>query len=131
MNKHKKEMNFNKTEKSFSAIICATHLSTAVASREKKFQHFVFNKYFCLVLGVLKSRISKKSFKLLLRKSDFKFAAKTPMDARLRFWASTMILSFSANIGAQIIYIRTLSGLSNLELGLEDNILFIYVVIGI
>ena len=33
------------------------HLSTAVAWREKKFQHFVFNKYFCLVLGVLKSKI--------------------------------------------------------------------------
>ena len=34
-----------------------THLSTAVAWREKKFKHFVFNKYFCLVLGVLKSKI--------------------------------------------------------------------------
>ena len=38
-----------------------SHLSTAVAWREKKFKHFVFYKYFCLVLGLLKSRISKKS----------------------------------------------------------------------
>ena len=37
-----------------------SHLSTAVAWREKKFKHFVFNKYFSLVLGVLKSKISKK-----------------------------------------------------------------------
>ena len=36
------------------------HLSTAVAWREKKYKHFVFNKYFSLVLGVLKSKISKK-----------------------------------------------------------------------
>ena len=48
------------------------HLSTAVAWREKKFQHFVFNKYFCLVLGVLKSKILKKSFEPFLRKRDFK-----------------------------------------------------------
>ena len=48
------------------------HLSTAVAWREKKFKHFVFNKYFCLVLGLLKSRISEKSFELLLRKLNFK-----------------------------------------------------------
>ena len=27
----------------------------------KKFKHFVLNKYFCLVLGQLKSKISKKS----------------------------------------------------------------------
>ena len=56
-------------------LLCATvvpHLSTAVAWREKKFQHFVFYKYFCLVLGLLKSRISKKSFELLLRKLNFK-----------------------------------------------------------
>ena len=37
-----------------------SHLSTAVAWREKKSKHFVFNKYFSLVLGVLKSKISKK-----------------------------------------------------------------------
>ena len=49
-----------------------THLSTAVAWREKKFKHFVFNKYFCLVLGVLKSKISKKSNEGLGRKLDFK-----------------------------------------------------------
>ena len=48
------------------------HLSTAVAQRKKKFKHFVFNKYFSLVLGVLKSKISKKSFEPLLRKLDFK-----------------------------------------------------------
>ena len=50
----------------------AAHLSTAVAQREKKCKQFVFNKYFSLVLGVLKSKISKKSFELLLRKLDFK-----------------------------------------------------------
>ena len=55
-----------------SVILKFTHLSTAVAWREKKFKHFVFYKYFCLVLGLLKSRISKKSFELLLRKLDFK-----------------------------------------------------------
>ena len=48
------------------------HLSTAVAWREKKFKHFVFYKYFFLILGLLKSRIFKKSLELLLRKSDFK-----------------------------------------------------------
>ena len=48
------------------------HLSTAVAWREKKFKHFVFNKYFCLVLGVLKSKISKKSVDSFLRKLDLK-----------------------------------------------------------
>ena len=49
-----------------------THLSTAVAWREKKFKHFVFNKYFSLVLGLLKSRISEKINQLLLNKLDFK-----------------------------------------------------------
>ena len=48
------------------------HLSTAVAWREFFFKHFVFNKYFSLVLGVLKSKISKKSFEPFLRKLDFK-----------------------------------------------------------
>ena len=48
-----------------------SHLSTAVAWREKKFKHFVFYKCFSLILGLLKSRISKKSLELLLRKSDF------------------------------------------------------------
>jgi hypothetical protein len=37
------------------------HLSTDVAWREKKFKHFVFYKYFSLVLGLLKSRISEKT----------------------------------------------------------------------
>ena len=45
-----------------SKILCTvSHLSTAVAWREKICKHFVFNKYFSLVLGVLKSKISKKS----------------------------------------------------------------------
>ena len=44
-----------------------SHLCTAVAWREKNFKHFVFNKYFFLVLGVLKSKISKKSFEHFLR----------------------------------------------------------------
>ena len=52
--------------------ILQTHLSTAVAWREKKFKHFVFYKYFCLVLGVLKSKISKKSVDSFLRKLDLK-----------------------------------------------------------
>ena len=51
--------------------ILITHLSTVVAWREKKFKHFVFYKYFSLVLGVLKSKVSKKSFESLLRKLDF------------------------------------------------------------
>ena len=50
----------------------SSHLSTAVAWREKKSKHFVFNKYFCLVLGVLKSKISKKSNEGLGRKLNFK-----------------------------------------------------------
>ena len=54
------------------AVVNTSHLSTAVAWREKKSKHFVFNKYFCLVLGVLKSKISKKSFEGFLRKLDFK-----------------------------------------------------------
>ena len=49
-----------------------THLSTAVAWREKKFKHFVFYKYFSLVLGLLKSRISEKTIEPLLHKPDFK-----------------------------------------------------------
>ena len=52
--------------------LCTPHLSTAVAWREKKFKHFVFNKYFSLVLGLLKSRISEKINQLLLNKLDFK-----------------------------------------------------------
>jgi hypothetical protein len=60
------------TEGSGGTIPPLSHLSTAVAWREKKFKHFVFNKYFCLVLGVLKSKISKKSMELLGRKLDFK-----------------------------------------------------------
>ena len=48
------------------------HLCTAVAWREKKSKHFVFYKYFCLVLELLKSRISKKINQPLLRKLDFK-----------------------------------------------------------
>ena len=54
------------------APVSVAHLSTAVAWREKKFKRFVFNKYFCLVLGVFKSKISKKSNEGLGRKLDFK-----------------------------------------------------------
>ena len=43
-----------------------TQLSTAVAWREKKSKRFVFNKYFCLILGVLKFGEG------FLRKLDFK-----------------------------------------------------------
>ena len=49
-----------------------THLSTAIAWREKNSKHFVFCKYFCLILGLLKSRISKKYLEGLGRKLDFK-----------------------------------------------------------
>ena len=49
-----------------------THLSTAVAWREKKSKHFVLNKYFCLVLGLHKSKISKKSNEPLGRKPNYK-----------------------------------------------------------
>ena len=38
----------------------------------KKFKHFVFYKYFSLVLGLLKSRIAEKVNQGLLRKPDFK-----------------------------------------------------------
>ena len=57
------------------ARLCAIvpHLSTAVAWREKKFTHFAFNKYFCLVLGLLKSRISEKINQLLLTNSILNF----------------------------------------------------------
>ena len=48
-----------------------SHLSTAVAWREKKFKHFVFYKYFCLVLGLLNSRISEKTIELLKLKIGF------------------------------------------------------------
>ena len=50
-------------------------VTTPIYSRSlegKKFKHFVFNKYFCLVLGVLKSKISQKSVEGFLRKLDFK-----------------------------------------------------------
>merc|ERR1712051_1029057 len=57
------------------------HLSTAVAWREKKCKHFVFYKYFFLVLGLLKSRISEKFNQSLLRKPDFKlFHYKTRVE---------------------------------------------------
>ena len=49
-----------------------SHLSTAVAWREKKCKHFVFNKYLSLVLGLLKSRILEKINQALLNKHDFK-----------------------------------------------------------
>ena len=43
---------------SLEEILHSPHLSTAVAWREKICKHFVFNKYFSLVLGVLKSKKS-------------------------------------------------------------------------
>ena len=46
--------------------------STDLAWREKKCKHFVFNEYFFLVLGLLKSRISEKINQLFLNKLDFK-----------------------------------------------------------
>ena len=49
-----------------------SHLSTAVAWIEKTCKHFVIYKYFCLVLGLLKSRISRIFFEGLGRKLDFK-----------------------------------------------------------
>ena len=49
-----------------------THLCTAVAWREKKFKHFVFYKYFSLVLGLLKSKILEKFGEGPLNKLDFK-----------------------------------------------------------
>ena len=49
-----------------------SHLSTAVAWREIFFKHFVFYKYFCLVLGLLKSIISEKTIEPLLNKPNFK-----------------------------------------------------------
>ena len=49
-----------------------SHLSTAVAWREKKFKHIVFYKYFSLVLGLLKSRNSEKINQPFLNKLDFK-----------------------------------------------------------
>jgi hypothetical protein len=48
------------------------HLSTDVAWREKKSKHFVFYKYFSLVLGLLKSKISEKTIESFLNKLDFK-----------------------------------------------------------
>ena len=56
----------------YTICIYNAQLSTAVAWREKKSKRFVFNKYFCLVLGVLKSKISKKFGEGFLRKLDFK-----------------------------------------------------------
>ena len=48
------------------------HLSTDVAWIQKKFKHFVFYKYFSLVLGLLKSKISEKTIESFLNKLDFK-----------------------------------------------------------
>jgi hypothetical protein len=56
----------------FNLSYCA-HLSTVVAWREKIPKHFVFYKYFCLVLGLLTSKISKKSVEGLGRKPDFNY----------------------------------------------------------
>ena len=47
-----------------------SHLSTAVAWREKKVQAICLLKYFCLVLGLLESRISEKTNEGLGRKPN-------------------------------------------------------------
>ena len=52
---------FNFQGKSSYFCITGAHQSTSVAWREKICKHFVFTKQFCLVLGRLKSKISKKS----------------------------------------------------------------------
>ena len=46
--------------------------STDLAWREKKCKHFVFNEYFFLVLGLLKSRISEKINQPFLNNLKFK-----------------------------------------------------------
>ena len=48
-------------EKWLTSVQSLPHLSTSVAWRVKMFKHFFFYKYFCLVLGLLKSRVSKKN----------------------------------------------------------------------
>ena len=50
-----------------------SHLSTAVAWREKKFKHFVFNKYFCLVLGEKKWPILLQTLNYIARNGDNSF----------------------------------------------------------
>ena len=59
-------------EKWLTSVQSLPHLSTSVAWRVKMFKCFFFYKYFCLVLGLLKSRVSKKSVEGLGRKLDFK-----------------------------------------------------------
>ena len=56
----------------WTLVLIFSHLSTAVDWREKMFKHFVFYKYFSLVLGLLKYRISEKINQALLRKPDFR-----------------------------------------------------------
>ena len=48
-----------------------THLCTDVAWREKNYKHFVFYKYFCLVLGLLKSRILEKNNRATFEQTRF------------------------------------------------------------
>ena len=47
------------------SFFCGSHLSTALAWRETNFQHFFFYKCFRLVLGLLKSRMSKNLWRAL------------------------------------------------------------------
>ena len=47
-------------------------VATPMYSRSLERKFFVLYKYFCLVLGLLKSRISEKTIKPLLNKPDFK-----------------------------------------------------------
>ena len=81
----------------FCKVISRTdaHLSSAVAWREKKSKHFVFNQYFSLGLGVLKSKISKKSFEGFLRKLDFKlFHYKTTLQMFTGFYRDINVRGF-------------------------------------
>ena len=65
-----------------------THISTAVAWREKITKHFVFYEYFCLILGLINSRISEKSIQGLGRKLDFKtFKDNKKKTTDIKFWA--------------------------------------------
>ena len=72
MNKRARWIFLKKIMNKHACLLVTQNLSTAVAWREKIFKHFVFYKYFCLILGLLKSRISKKSMEGLGRKLDFK-----------------------------------------------------------
>jgi hypothetical protein len=58
----------------FRLPIKGTHLGTDVVWREKIYNNLVFYKYFCLGLGLPRSRISKKSVEDHGRKPNFKLS---------------------------------------------------------